>query len=197
MTSFADCTPCYDDSAEPIPSLSVPACPKEDESRDNWFQAAREIHQPLLNRGLDVTVDILDRRLLQGPNIHLCKATDAIFGKWDDVRKRITQSVDVSGFRLIGCYRMGYDRGSANCKPTVLVTVNPTIARDWKIAEQDIRDILTVGFGLSEVELLIYKDGDIFCAHQPSIESELESSHPADARHCPTVCDHGTLCGPP
>jgi hypothetical protein len=145
---FVECTPCYGVPAEPIPTLNVLEHPEENESRDSWPQAAREINRLLLDHGVIVAVDIIDWRLYEGPVIHLCEPTDAIFGRWDDVRARILRDVDVSWFQLLGCYPMGYEIGSANCPPTVLVIVNPKFARDWKKAEQDIRNILTAEFQL-------------------------------------------------
>ncbi|OGM46100.1 hypothetical protein ABOM_005687 [Aspergillus bombycis] len=82
-------------------------------------------------------------RLFFGPPIYPCKSSDAIFPKWDTVRNRILQVVDVSGFQLLGCYRIGYDFGVENSTLSVLVTIDPKHKRDWRIVEHDIKDIVT------------------------------------------------------
>ncbi|GAB1190957.1 hypothetical protein APSETT444_000125 [Aspergillus pseudonomiae] len=167
-TSFVECTPSYDDIAEPTQALQVLAHRPENDTRENWQHAAREIQALLRNHDLDsITVDIIDWCLAQGPPIYPCKSSDAIFPKWDAVRNRILQVVDVSGFQLLGCYRIGYDCDAENSTPSVLVTVDPKHKRDWSIVEQDIRDILN-GFDLHMVDVRIFKDRDIFCASRSS-----------------------------
>ncbi|OGM50085.1 hypothetical protein ABOM_001390 [Aspergillus bombycis] len=189
-----ECTPCYDDSAEPIPTLQVCVDPRRNESRKNWLHAAHELHDLLCRYGLEyMTVDIIDWRLEQGPGIFLCEPTDAIFSGWDTVRKQILDSVDVSGFQLLGCYRMGYETCTANCKPTILVTVDPKFERDWTIAKQDISNILNK-LELA-VDVQIYKDRSIFCARRPSIQSELNSRHPTHMENCPRVATIGHSVG--
>ncbi|KNG91626.1 hypothetical protein ANOM_000244 [Aspergillus nomiae NRRL 13137] len=168
-TSFVECTPSYDDIAEPTQALQVLAHRPENDTRENWQHAAREIQALLRNHDLDnITVDIIDWCFAQGPPIYPCKSSDAIFPKWDAVRNRILQVVvDVSGFQLLGCYRIGYDCDAENSTPSVLVTVDPKHKRDWSIVEKDIRDILN-GFDLHMVDVRIFKDRDIFCASRSS-----------------------------
>ncbi|KAB8264367.1 hypothetical protein BDV32DRAFT_135295 [Aspergillus pseudonomiae] len=173
-TSFVECTPSYDDIAEPTQALQVLAHRPENDTRENWQHAAREIQALLRNHDLDnITVDIIDWCLAQGPPIYPCKSSDAIFPKWDAVRNRILQVVDVSGFQLLGCYRIGYDCDAENSTPSVLVTVDPKHKRDWSIVEQDIRDILN-GFDLHMVDVRIFKDRDIFCASRSSAGGQNE-----------------------
>ncbi|KAE8153920.1 hypothetical protein BDV25DRAFT_136487 [Aspergillus avenaceus] len=143
---------------------------QKDESQENWLCAAQEMHDLLCSYGFEhVSVDIIDWRLEEGPSIFVCEPTDIIFSKWDMVRRRILDSVDTSGFQMLGCHRMCYESRAVDCKPTVLVTVNPKFERDWDIAKQDISNILT-DFDLPGVVVQIYKDRGIFCVGQRSIE---------------------------
>ncbi|EIT76821.1 hypothetical protein AO1008_06599 [Aspergillus oryzae 100-8] len=189
-----ECTPCYDDSAEPILTLQVMVDTPRDDSRENWLQAAQEMHDLLRRHGLGhVTVDIIDWRLKVGPNILICEPTDAIFSKWDMVRKRILESVDVSGFQMLGCYRMGYK--DVEYKPTILITVDPKSERNWNLAKQDVNNILNE-FDLSMVDVEIYKDRSIFCARRPSIQSEINSRYLVHTREGPRVATIGHSVGP-
>ncbi|KNG87572.1 hypothetical protein ANOM_004053 [Aspergillus nomiae NRRL 13137] len=191
---FVECTPCYDDSAEPIPTLQVCVDPRKNEARKDWLNAAQELYDLLCRYGLEyITVDIIDCRLEQGPSIFICEPTDAIFSKWDMVRQHILHSVDVSGFQLLGCYRMGYETRTENCKPTILVTVDPECERDWGIAKQEIRNILN-SLKLA-VDVQIFKDRSIFCARRPSIQSELNSRRPVHMEDCPRVATIGHRVG--
>ncbi|KAB8227935.1 uncharacterized protein BDW43DRAFT_304244 [Aspergillus alliaceus] len=195
FTRFVECTPCYDDSAEPIPTLQVCVHPQEDESRENWLNAAQEMHGLLRSYGFEhVTVDIIDWRLEEGPRIFVCEPTDTIFSKWDNVRKRILDSVDVSGFQLLGCYRMGYETCTADCEPTILVTVDPNFERDWNIARQDISNTLNE-FELPTVDVQIHKDRNIFCARRRPIQSEINSRYPVHTENGPRVASIGHSVG--
>ncbi|KAB8205942.1 hypothetical protein BDV34DRAFT_212808 [Aspergillus parasiticus] len=188
-----ECTPCYDDSTEPILTLQVKVDSTRDDSRENWLQAAQEMHDLLRRYGLEyVTVDIIDWRLEDGPSIFICEPTDAIFSKWDMVRKRILDSVDVSGFQMLGCYRMGYE--DVDYKPTVLITVDPKLERDWNIAKQDVNNILNE-FDLPMVDVEIYRDCRIFCARRPSIQSEINYRYPVYTREGLRVATIGHSVG--
>ncbi|KAE8163749.1 hypothetical protein BDV40DRAFT_287471 [Aspergillus tamarii] len=184
--SLVECTPGYDDSAEPIQTLQVLSRRHDNDSRDYWLHAVQEIHTLLCSRGLDnITIDIIDWQLARGPEIYLCKSSDAIFPKWDTVRKQIVQMVDISGFQLLGCYRIGHDFGEENSTPSVLVTVDPKVERDWSSVEHDIRMILTE-FDLGMVDVRIFKDRNIFCARQSWDQTQTSPSLPTVEEECPT-----------
>ncbi|KAB8217711.1 hypothetical protein BDV33DRAFT_206070 [Aspergillus novoparasiticus] len=194
-TSFVECTPGYDDLSESIQALQVLARCQETDSPDNWQHAAQEIHALLRSHNLNnITVDIIDWRLAHGPSIYPCKSDDAIFPKWDMVRKRILQVVDVSGFQLLGCYRIGYDPGAENSTPSVLVTVDPKHQRDWSVVEHEIRNILPE-FDLRMVDVRIFKDRGIFCGSRSSVERQGISSVPTVEEEFPRSVTIGDAVG--
>ncbi|OOO10290.1 hypothetical protein OAory_01060980 [Aspergillus oryzae] len=144
----------------PIPTLSIGAR-WEVSSKGRWLEAAREIYHSLQENGIDsISVEIVDRRLEMGPSISPCKPTDAIYPLWGAVAEKILTSVDTSGFRSLGCHRIGYETSAEDCSPTIFLTLYGKCRREWQEVKQGIRNVLDE-FKLSTVDVMIRKDNPI------------------------------------
>ncbi|KAE8310098.1 hypothetical protein BDV41DRAFT_579904 [Aspergillus transmontanensis] len=144
----------------PIPTLSIGAR-WEVSSKGRWLEAAREIYQSLQGNGVDsISVEIVDRRLEMGPSFSPCKPTDAIYPLWGAVAEKILTSVDTSGFRSLGCHRIGYEISAEDCSPTIFLTLYRVCSREWQEVKQGIRNVLDE-FKLFTVNVMIRKDNPI------------------------------------
>ncbi|KAB8273844.1 hypothetical protein BDV30DRAFT_238371 [Aspergillus minisclerotigenes] len=114
--------------AEPIQALQVLGQCQETDSQESWHCAAHYIHILLRSHGLDnPTVEIIDRGLAYGPIIYPCKSNDAIFPKWDTVRRHILQMVDVLSHEQ-ELFKFGWKTGVIRGKYNNLTTAVFTVA---------------------------------------------------------------------
>ncbi|PYI12365.1 hypothetical protein BO78DRAFT_424819 [Aspergillus sclerotiicarbonarius CBS 121057] len=153
---FCDRRHTYEENASATFTCMIVA--KKQHLKEKWPDIARTVRRTLLEQGVDgVAVEIVDPRLSESMRLESCTPGDAIFGKWNDVRGDIEQTIHLRGINIISCFRVGSSADSTHCAPTVVLGVDHKEQRDWRVTREDVLKILTK-HGLKMVGVLIRKD---------------------------------------
>jgi hypothetical protein len=84
----------FDPEPNPVPTVSIIAT--REHVDDNWLQAARAVHQRLLERGFqNVQVEIADPLALQVPTCFPVLESDEVFHVWEAICRKILDTFNL------------------------------------------------------------------------------------------------------
>lgn len=150
----------YEPYRNPIVTLLV-VTKRDYPSQTSWTIVSRKLFHYLRGCGItDVSVEIIDAKFEEDPQIHACVPSDAIFPIWKQVAMEIFHNIDRRGLFTIGCFRIGDANDRLKCPPTILLGVDRSVKRDWKPARDTIVAILDKR-GLIDVAVTIRKDNKV------------------------------------
>ncbi|KAJ5095992.1 hypothetical protein NUU61_005348 [Penicillium alfredii] len=156
MVNFVGRKSRFNPEASPTPTALVYAN-RETVDR-KWLEAAKDIHSYLVAHDIqNVSVEIADPEVFNPPKMFPVLKTDSIFSFWDSFLKTMLEELDLTGMKMVGCYRRGRSQEIMDNPPTVLVIVDTTSIRDWKPTRELIVGILD-RYNLSMVAVEISKD---------------------------------------
>ncbi|KAL2825194.1 hypothetical protein BDW59DRAFT_146585 [Aspergillus cavernicola] len=104
-----------------------------------------------------VMVEIADPEAFEATQLSPVHCTDTVFAVWDALREAILQVIDLTGVRILGCYRFGRSSTAHHNPPTVVVIVDFKSTRTWKTTREQIVDILN-RIMLPSVAVAVIKD---------------------------------------
>lgn len=139
----------YDPEPTRTPTLYIEA-PRT--SMDcNWITIAREIDSFLIRNGVsDISIEMADERAFQPIILSPITDTSPIFACWDRVAADILQQSDIREWTTLGCYEI--TAATEENEVTVLVTIDPSVNKDWRGVRDHIVKVLD-GYKLSSVEV--------------------------------------------
>ncbi|KAK1146578.1 hypothetical protein N8T08_003008 [Aspergillus melleus] len=125
---------------------------------EKWIHIARDVRRFLHQRGaINLAVELIDPKILEGVRLMACPSTDPIYSKWNHVRHEILDNIPLLGINMISCFRIGARSGPPNFVSTVVLGVDHDTVRNWKEAREDVLKILG-RHSLNTVAVLIRKD---------------------------------------
>lgn len=167
---------------QPITTLLVLAKRHNLLDRGHWVDVAARLLGHLRSQGLqEMSVEIIDPRFDEGPNIYPCFGSDAVFPVWQAVVRGILARVDLTGIYTIGCFRIGADNDRRCCPPAVLIGVDAKIQKDWRVVREGVVAVLS-SWGLRELEVRIRKD-----TRAPAVTGGAEHAEAEECRPDPQL----------
>ncbi|KAH8430003.1 uncharacterized protein LDX57_007676 [Aspergillus melleus] len=150
---FCGRTSVYD--PEPTPALTLYIDANRSSIDDKWITTARIIHSFLVSNGVfGVSVELADPRAFDPIILHPVRNTLPIFS-WERVAWAIIQQSIIHQWTTLGCYEI--TAPGEEKQVTVLVTVDPSVNKDWRGVREHLVWILD-SFELSSVAVRIVKD---------------------------------------
>lgn len=131
----------FDPEPNPVPTVSIIAT--REHVDDNWLQAARAVHQRLLERGFqNVQVEIADPLALQVPTCFPVLESDEVFHVWEAICRKILDTFNLREWVSLECYRYGKDKDVMKNPPCIIVSVFPHSRTNWTPTRNRIVSIL-------------------------------------------------------
>ncbi|KAJ9265169.1 hypothetical protein DTO212C5_6843 [Paecilomyces variotii] len=126
-----------------------------------WVDACRQLLDFFRKEALpQFSVEIACRRAFESPCYFPVKRTDAIYPVWHQVLDCIFKDVELTGINAIECFRVGYNVNQDESQPTIVVSVNRRLSRNWKYIRERIVNIInsmslwSVGVSIGPGEVL-------------------------------------------
>lgn len=126
-----------------------------------WVDACRQLLDFFRKEALpQFSVEIACRRAFESPCYFPVKRTDAIYPVWHQVLDCIFKDVELTGINAIECFRVGYNVNQDESQPTIVVSVNRRLSRNWKYIRERIVHIInsmslwSVGVSIGPGEVL-------------------------------------------
>ncbi|KAJ9295969.1 hypothetical protein DTO271G3_5544 [Paecilomyces variotii] len=141
----------------PITFIVTPTRPID----SKWVEACRQVLDFFRKEGLpQFSVEIACRRAFESPFYFPVKRTDEIYPVRYQVLDCIFKDVELTGINAIECFRVGYNVDQDESQPTIVVSVNRRLSRNWKYIRERIVNIInsmnlwSVGVSIGPGEVL-------------------------------------------
>ncbi|KAJ5085283.1 hypothetical protein N7532_010054 [Penicillium argentinense] len=156
----------------PIPTLLI-IMPRQPSPRsEKWREAARELHARILSQFIDLSIEIIDERLLRPAQCFPVERTHPVYSKWRRICHEILRVSNLQQWVGISCWRYGYEEQRRDNAVTIIVSVRESADGPFHTAARRIKGVLAIQ-SVEDVDVLFIKNEDHLCVDEPNIGPEL------------------------